>query len=136
MAQYAATSPRALGVLSDYESRQVEAIAAWKSAFPNPFGELFRRAALPLAKVVEDFIPDRLALRAIDAAYRAADHTASDDDIKLQAGVNDLAQLRDRPLDVCDGLSRRVGTVARGVAVVEGALTGAGGVFTTVLDIP
>jgi len=32
-------------MLSSYESRQIEKIAAWKSEFPNPFGAL--RSLLP-----------------------------------------------------------------------------------------
>ena len=122
--------------LTEYEAEQVEKIAAWKSAFPNPFGELFRRAAQPLAKVVEFIIPDRVALYAIEAAYKASDLAATTSDIKLQAGVSDLAELRHQPLEVCDRLSRRVGTMAQGVATVEGALTGAGGIWTTLLDMP
>lgn len=122
--------------LTEYESRQVEKIAAWKWAFPNPFGELFHRAALPIAKVVKLVIPDRIALAAIETAYKASDLSATEKDIKVQAVVDDLTKLRDGPLEVCDRLSRRVGTIARGVATIEGALTGAGGVWTTLLDVP
>src|SRR3954454_19536899 len=122
--------------LTDYESRQVEKIAAWKSEFPNPFGELFRRAAQPLAKAVELIIPDRIALLAIEAAYKASDLAATQADIRLQAGVEELSELQHGPLEVCDRLSRRVGTLAQGVATVEGARTGAGGVWTTLLDVP
>lgn len=122
--------------LTDYEARQVEEIAAWKAEFPNPFGELFRRAAQPLAKVVEFLIPDQIALGAIEAAYKASELAAFQGDLKIQAGVKDIAELRHKPLEVCDGLSRRVGTVAQATAVVEGALTGAGGVWTALLDVP
>ena len=122
--------------LTDYEARQVEKIAAWKSEFPNPFGELFRRAAQPLAKVVEFIIPDPIALGAIDAAYKASELAAFQGDLKAQAGVQDITELRHKPLEVCDGLSRRVGTIAQSLATVEGALTGAGGVWTALLDVP
>ena len=44
--------------------------------------------------------------------------------------VQDITELRHKPLEVCDGLSRRVGTIAQSLATVEGALTGAGGVWT------
>jgi hypothetical protein len=37
---------------------------------------------------------------------------------------------------VCDSLSREVGTLAQGIAVLEGALTGAGGIWTALLDVP
>jgi hypothetical protein len=122
--------------LTEYETRQVEKIAVWKAEFPNPFGELFRLAAHPIAKVISTVTPDRVALLAIDAAYMAADSLATRSDIKVQAGVDDLAELQHRPMEVCDSLSRRVGTIAQGVATVEGALTGAGGVWTTLLDVP
>ena len=99
--------------LTDYEERQVEKIAAWKAQFPNPFGELFRRAAQPVAKVVEFIIPDPIALGSIDAAYKASELAAFQSDLKVQAGVQDITELRHKPLEVCDGLSRRVGTVAQ-----------------------
>jgi len=122
--------------LTDYESRQAEQIAAWKAEFPNPFGELFRRLAQPVAKAIEFIIPDRVALLAIRATYRASDLAANVGDIKLQAGVDDISELRRKPLEVCDALSRRVGLVAQGVATVEGGLTGAGGIWTTLIDVP
>ena len=122
--------------LTEYEAGQVEKIAAWKAEYPNPFGELFRRAAQPIAKVVEAVFPDQLALAAINAAYKASELTATQSDIEIQAGVGDISELRHKPMEVCDALSRRVGTVAQGIAIVEGALTGAGGVWTTLLDVP
>ncbi len=122
--------------LDEYESRQVEQIAAWKSEFPNPFGELFRAAAQPLGKAVEFIIPDRMAQLAIESTYKAADFAATATDIKVQAGVNELSKLRQCPLAVCDKLSRRVGTIAQAIATAEGALTGACGIWTTLLDVP
>ncbi len=122
--------------LTDYESQQADKIAAWKSAFPNPLGELFRRAALPLAKAAEAVIPDRVATLAIETIFKASDRAATADDIKRKAGVNDISQLRHESLETCDRLSQRVGTFAQGLATVEGALTGAGGIWTTLLDVP
>ena len=106
--------------LTEYETRQVEKIAAWKAEYPNPFGELFRRAAQPIAKVVEVVIPDQLALAAINAAYKASELSATRSDIEVQAGVSDISELRHKPMEVCDALSRRVGTIAQGTAIVEG----------------
>src|SRR5689334_14264828 len=91
--------------LSDYEARRVDEIAAWKSAFPNPCGELFRRAAQPLAKAVEPVIPDRLARKAIEAAYKGADASAFDEQLRRRAGVDDVRELRRKPLELCDRLA-------------------------------
>ena len=122
--------------LAAYESVQVAKIAAWKASHPNAFGELFRRVTQPLAHIVEMVIPDRFALVAIEAAYKASELSATAADVEVQAGVPDLGDLRHKPLEVCDGLAQRVGTVAQMVGAVEGAVTGAGGIWTTVLDIP
>ena len=122
--------------LTNYEQAQVEKIAAWKASHPNAFGELFHRATRPVARFFEVIIPDSIALRAIDAVYSASELAATQEDIKLQAGVADLSELRQKPMQVCDDLSRAVGTTGQGVATLEGALTGAGGVLTTLFDVP
>jgi hypothetical protein len=124
------------GTLTDYERAEVAKVAAWKGEHPNPFGELFRKAAHPVAKAVESLIPDRIALVAIESAYRAAGTTATHGDIKRQAGVSEISELRTGSLERCDQLSRQVGRNAQGIAAFEGAATGAGGVFTTLVDIP
>ena len=98
--------------------------------------ELFHEAAKPLSRVIQFIVPDALARGAIEAAYKASELSATQSDIELQAGVRDVRELRHASLETCDRLSRRVGTMAQGVATVEGALTGAGGVWTTLLDIP
>ena len=122
--------------LSDYEQAQVEKIASWKASHPNPFGELFHRVTRPVAKLLEFIVPDSFALGAIDAVYKASELAATRNDIRLQAGIADLSELRQKPMQVCDDLSRKYGTMGQGVATLEGALTGAGGVFTTLLDVP
>ena len=122
--------------LTAYESDQITEIAAWKSEHPNPFGELFRRAAQPLADLVESVVPDRFALATIEAGYRGAMRSSRPADILNKAGVDRIAAIRDLPLETCDGLARGVGSAAQGLAAVEGAVTGAGGVFTTLLDVP
>ena len=122
--------------LTDYEQAQVQKIATWKASNPNPLGELFHRVTWPVARLIEVIVPDAAALSAVEAVYRASELAATREDIKLQAGVADLSELRQKPMQVCDDLSRKVGTTGQGVATLEGALTGAGGVWTTLLDIP
>src|SRR5208337_2649927 len=116
--------------LTDYEQAQVEKIASWKASHPNAFGELFHRVARPVAGFFEFIVPDAVVLGAIEAVYKASDLAATQEDIKLQAGVADLSELRQKPMQVCDELSRRFGSMGQGVATLEGALTGAGGVWT------
>lgn len=122
--------------LTEYEARQVSEIAAWKSAFPNPYGEVFRRVVQPLAWAVEAVVPDRLARTAVNAGYRCAQAAAAKADVRALAGVRELRELREKPLEFCDELARGVGGSAVGMATVEGLATGAGGVWTTLLDVP
>jgi len=129
-------TPRKRPELSRYESRQVDEIAAWKAEFPHPLAELFRRTMQPLASAVEFLIPDRLARAAVETAYRTADRLANPTEIERDAGVADLRELKDQPLELCDGLATGVGAAAQAAAATEGLLTGAGGVWTTLLDVP
>ncbi len=122
--------------LTDYEAEQVRHIAAWKSEPPNPLSELWGIIAKPAAKALEFVIPDSLARAAIEKIDDTADLMAGQEDIKRQAGVRDLAELRDRPLEECDRMAQPVGLGAQVLATAEGAATGAGGVLTTLLDIP
>lgn len=122
--------------LTDYESRQVAEIAAWKSRPPNVVAEIFKRVTMIGADLIEKIIPDQAVRVAIAQAYSAADRLASLEDVKREAGVRDLAELRQKPLEECDRVATRVGAVACVWATIEGGATGAGGVLTTVLDIP
>jgi hypothetical protein len=122
--------------LTPYESDQVEQIAAWKSSPPNPFSELFKAITMPVADRVEKIIPDELVRVAVEKSYDASEYVAGKEDIKRQAGVQILDELWHKPLEECDRLAFRVGAAAQGWATVEGAVTGFGGVITTLLDVP
>jgi hypothetical protein len=122
--------------LTAYESEQVQQIAAWKSRPPNAFSEMWKRMILPGARLVEKLIPDRLVQAAIERSYDMAERLAGQEDIRRRAGVKDLHELRDKPLEECDRLARQVGLSAQTVAIAEGAATGAGGVLTTLVDVP
>jgi hypothetical protein len=122
--------------LTAYEAEQVGQIAAWKSEPPNPLSELWRLITLPGAKLVERIIPDTVVRAAIEKSYDVTELLAGAEDIKRQAGVTDLSELQDKPLEECDRLARQVGMAAQAMAVAEGAATGAGGMLTTLLDVP
>ncbi|MFO0960500.1 MAG: EcsC family protein [Isosphaeraceae bacterium] len=119
-----------------YEKSRIDEIAAWKASHANPFGELARGATLPLAKAVEFLIPDRFARAGILAVYSAAEKAADPSPVLRRAGVDRLEALRELPLERCDRLAARVAGNSRAVSFVEGAVTGAGGMYTTLLDIP
>ena len=51
-------------------------------------------------------------------------------------GVDSLEELRQHSLEDCDRMAGQTGFGAQLLATVEGAATGAGGVWTTLLDVP
>lgn len=122
--------------LTEYESDQVQQIAAWKSEPPNVLAELWKILTQPAAKAVRVVIPDKLIELVLGGADATANFLTWQQDIKRQAGVSDISELRDRPLEECDRLAQRTGLIAQVVAIAEGAATGAGGVWTTLLDVP
>jgi hypothetical protein len=130
-----ATRPRR-SELTAYEAEQVRRIAAWKSKPPNPLSELWKRISLPVAGAIEKLIPDRVVRAAVMSAYNASDFLAGQESVKRRAGVRDLAELKHKPLEQCDVLAHEVSASAKMIALIEGAATGAGGVLTTLLDVP
>src|SRR5262249_2418525 len=91
---------------------------------------------LPGVRVVEKLVPDRVVQAAIEKSYDMAERLADQADIRRRAGVKDLRELHDQPLEACDRLAREVGLAAQTFAVAEGAATGAGGILTTLVDVP
>jgi hypothetical protein len=122
--------------LTAYETEQVRQIAAWKSKPPNPLSELVKKITLAGADYVEKVIPDDLVRVAIEKAYKASELLDAREAIQRLAGIKDLRELWHKPLEECDRLACRVHVESQTLATVEGAATGAGGVFTTLIDLP
>jgi EcsC protein family len=122
--------------LTDYESDQVRQIAFWKARPPNPLAEMFRRITLPGVKLGKRIVPDALVRRAIDQGFELAERLVGKEDVLQQAGVENLSNLRNKPLEECDRLALQTGISSQVFATAEGAATGAGGILTTLVDIP
>jgi hypothetical protein len=122
--------------LTPYEAEQVEQIACWKSTPPNPISELFKTITTSITDRVEKLMPDKLVIAAFEAAYKTSERLAGEKDIVRRAGVKQLAELTKKPLEECDRLAQQEGALALTLATVEGAVTGAGGIVTTLLDVP
>jgi hypothetical protein len=122
--------------LTPYEADQVRRIAAWKSEPPNSLSELWKRFAIPAARAIDPIIPDRAVRAAITKSYDASERLAGQEDIKRRAGVRDISELAQGPLERCDRLAVETGGSAQTLGAIEGAATGAGGLLTTFLDVP
>jgi hypothetical protein len=122
--------------MTDYESEQVKQIAIWKSRPPNPFAEMLRRVTIPGAKLAQKVVPDALVRRAIDQGFELAERLVGKEDVLRQADVENPSDLRKKPLEECDRLALQTGIFSQVFATAEGAATGAGGILTTLVDIP
>jgi EcsC protein family len=122
--------------LTNYEAEQVEQIGAWKSKPINPVAEVWNLIALQAAKLATVLIPDVVVRLAVESSYRAALMVATPESAARQAGVANVKELRKSSLEECDRLARQVSIGARALATAEGAVTGAGGALTTLIDVP
>jgi hypothetical protein len=122
--------------LTLYETDQADQIAAWKSEPPNPVAELWHLVVLQATKVVTKLLPEAFVRTAIESSYNAAEKLAGRDGVARRAGVKDISELREKPLEECDRLAKEVAAAARVLATVEGAVTGAAGAVTTLIDVP
>jgi hypothetical protein len=122
--------------LTSYESDQISEIAAWKSRAPGPIAEIARKITQPGAKLIGKVLPEVFVRVPIEQSFRLAIKLAGKNDVKRRAGVANLRDLRSKPLADCDGLAREIGVFSQVFGTAQGAATGAGGVLTTVVDIP
>ncbi len=128
--------PVARSPATPYEAAQIRQIAAWKAEEPHLRAGLLGKAAERIAHFAERFIPPNVAQGAIQKVYDEAELCATRGDIERHAKVESLDELRHRPLEDCDQLSRGVAAWGEGIAVVGGAATGLGGFLTSALDVP
>ena len=68
-------------------------------------------------------MPDELVRSGTELAYRAARSLGRSGEHRSR-GWHNLEELRNKPLQECDRLARKVGVAARGLAAIEGAATG------------
>ncbi len=122
--------------LTDYERAQIKEIEAWKKEEPGVVSQTFGVILEPAAWVVRKIVPEKAVQGAIDGANSAAVWLTDTDDIKRDAHVNDLSDLRSGDLSECDKLADNSHNWALGIAISEGAVTGAFGIFGAPVDIP
>jgi hypothetical protein len=122
--------------LTDYEAQQIALIARWKGCHPPAIEQMFNMVAGKVAQAMGKVVPDPLAQKAILGLYKIADRSAGRQEICRKMGVDNLAQLRDWPLDQCDPFARKVGQGALGISVAAVTVTGVGGTMAIALDVP
>src|SRR5690349_665754 len=122
--------------MNPYETKVLKKIRAWQAEPPGWGARLLAKPGSALAGLVQDLVPVSALRAALEGADTLGRKLADDRSIAKQAGVVSLAQLREGPLQVCDGLARSVGRRASALGGVSGAAFGVAGAAGLILDIP
>ncbi|MGA0038715.1 MAG: EcsC family protein [Pirellulales bacterium] len=122
------TAPGATGrSLSDYESLQVQQIAAWKNTAPSRLSEFVDLATAPLTWVVGHFIPKKVVTKLVTSMESVAEKADSQAEVMQTAGVSDILELKNADLQTCDRLALQFSARAERFAVIESTAAGLGG---------
>jgi hypothetical protein len=121
---------------NDYEKRQLDAIVAWRAQEPSVASRAVGVVVAPLARLVQKVVPEAAIRGAIDGASAAGRWLADPGDVRRDAGVGSIAELRGRDLELSDRLAAGVHSWAIALATVEGTATGAFGILGAPVDLP
>lgn len=121
--------------LTPYEERVIQQIAEWKATPPNLYNTVTSQLTKPFAWAVQHVIPEAAARKAIQAAYATSDWLANPHEVLEKGGVQTLAELLHKSLELCDSLADKISTGSQTLAAVDGAITGAGGFFLAAADV-
>lgn len=127
--------------LTEYETRQVCEIAAWKSAPPGLAKRMVRAITRPISYVANKVLPAAAVEMAMDTLNKMVGQLVHDDNIfkdravKSQ-GIDSLQDIAAQPLEFADGLADHVIADASHIALGMGAVTGTGGPVAAAAGIP
>ncbi len=122
--------------LNEYEARQADEVAAWKSERPSLVMAAFRGLSRPLSRLAARVVPHGTVRALVAKAEAMSEKFGGPEEIARMAGVHDIRELRDRTLEECDRLAVTISTPAQRQAMMEGAIAGLGGVVTETLNVP
>lgn len=122
--------------MNDYEQQRLKQLRRWQSQKPDWGSRLLAKPAGVAGKLVQKLVP----VSAIQAALKGLNHVAlrlsSERSLVIAAGVTDIQQLRQQPLETCDRLALREQRRAMAMAGAGGALFGVAGAAGLTADVP
>ncbi len=122
--------------LNEYEARQADEIAEWKSERPSLVMAAFRGMSRPLSRLASKVIPRETIRSILDRAETMSQKLDGREEIARKAGVSDVRELWKWTLEECDRLAASISAPAERLALVDGAVAGIGGVVTETLNVP
>lgn len=122
--------------LTEYETKQLSAITAWKVEEPSVVSQAVGIVLTPVSWLINKIVPVSAIQGLLELSSSAADWLTDTGDILRDAGVSNLEELKSLDLARSDKLADEVHNWAIGIAGAEGAATGAAGIFGIAADIP
>lgn len=122
--------------LTSYEEKQVQAIAAWKAEMPSYLGSAFSVVRRPLRGLVGVTVHRSMIDTMLNGLDKHIDTGHDAQRVMKRAGVSDIADLYDKPLEVCDRLAERFSVRAECKAMLQGFAAGIGGIVTEIAALP
>lgn len=125
-----------MNTMSDYEQSQYNEIIKWKEKEPSVQKRTTSFIMKPVVWVTNKIIPQKAIQTALLGANAIAKKFADEKDIKRDAKVENIAELKTKDLQVSDKLANNVHNWALAIASTEGGICGAIGLPGMVADIP
>ncbi|KUO59693.1 MAG: ATPase [Gracilibacter sp. BRH_c7a] len=119
-----------------YENEQIVKIKEWKNEVPGVISKAFGIVVEPLGWLVKKVVPEAAIRGALDFSNAMAKWLTDTNDIKRDACVENMEELKTKNLQLSDKLADEVHNWAIGVGVAEGAGTGVLGLPGIAVDIP
>ncbi|MDY6291106.1 MAG: EcsC family protein [Succiniclasticum sp.] len=122
--------------LSKYEKKQIEEIKKWGNKKPGKIEKKINDYLGPVFNKITDVLPKSFMKSFMDILNGVGGFLAFEKDICKAGKVDSVADLVNKDLETCDKLANSVQNWAKGIAGLEGAVTGASGAIGVLADIP
>lgn len=122
--------------ITPYERSQYEAILKWEKEEPSVVDKAMGFIFKPAAWLINQIIPKKALEGALHLSNKAAEFLTDTKDIKRDANVSEISQLKYKSLELSDKLANEVHNWALGLAGAEGGVAGAVGLVGIAVDVP
>jgi EcsC protein family len=122
--------------LTDYEARQADEIAAWKSERPSRLMAAFRGIGRPISRLLARAVPETTVRALAVKAEAMSKSLIGPPEISLDRGQKEPSETLFWSLAECDALAITISGSAERRAILEGAIAGLGGIVTATLNVP
>ncbi|MBS0262640.1 MAG: EcsC family protein [Planctomycetes bacterium] len=121
--------------LTDFEQERVESIAGWKAEPPSYLSALLDKITRPLVVATEHLVPPEKIAAALDTAYASSEIHIHQEKVARAAGVENVRDLRNSDLQLCDRLANTMALEASKGAMFWGAGAGGANLLATLISL-